>query len=52
MDERKYDLKERMTIAAIALKLIEECYTGKTSDELINDYLRRISLLRDEDSKC
>lgn len=42
----------RIKLALLAKQLESDCYEDKPILESINDFLAKISLLRDKDSKC
>lgn len=45
--------KDLIILRSIALNLIEDCYQSKPINESINNFLTRVSLLRDKvSSKC
>lgn len=50
--ESKSDYEKRMALGDISLQLIDDCYKGKPTDELKNNFLTKVSLLRYEGRKC
>ena len=42
----------RIKLIELTKQLQNDCYQGKPSKEAINDFLTKVSLLRDKGSKC
>lgn len=52
-EECERDKNVLLTLGNIALRLMDDCYQNKPSNKAVNEFLTRISLLRDKArSRC